>query len=273
MSRANRLVKMNILAEYNDSIIIQDTEYQFLQMIRQYSFDYWLREGSLTGLDLNLHTSKIITTQDIGFDEAHVDLLLKYLNICVFPTNDLNYKYNVGTVVAYYSANNAGQIMKTVEMQINGFVRDSIQFGLDQPLELEYHVIPYEDDGEEEDDDGEDDGGAEEEEEGEQHIIDELFEMWRRNEETATTEIPVKIQLKYEENVSDSESCPICLSDDSYIQTNCHHCFCDCVITHCLKNKSCPLCRTTVTELVIQDKKSFRIISSCLKYNECFTLP
>ena len=243
---------------FQNSIIIRDTEYQFFHMIQQYSFDYWLREGNLTGLDLNLHTNKILLSQDIGIEFAHVDLLMQYLNICVFPTNDLNYQYNTGTIVSYYVVHNGDQIMKTVKTQVDNFVLESEQFGffplhnnsLDSPLEEE----------------------RVDEEEQEQQTIDQLFELWARSGETTNTPVRIQWKEKEEKEEKDLEVCSICLSDESYIQTNCHHCFCDCVITHCLKNKACPLCRTIITELAIHDKKSFRILSSCLIYNDNFTL-
>lgn len=255
---------------YNDLVLSIDTENQFFHMIHQYSFDYWIREGTLSSLNLILHADKILKEQDTGVDVDHVDLLLEYLNIRVFPTNVLNYIYNVTSIVTFYLLNNSNQILKKVNIQIQNFMQDSIQFGF-----TPFHNEPLEPENTSDDD-----------------FINPFEEAFENNLLNINI-IPLdtdsdgfytdsyKINLKCVDitttngtNVINSEDdeenarfCPICLTVESYIQTNCGHCFCDCAITHCLKSNSCPLCRQTIKELTIQDKKNYRIISSCLKYD------
>lgn len=74
-----------------------------------------------------------------------------------------------------------------------------------------------------------------------------------------------------QQSLPTTESCSICLDVNSYIQTNCRHSFCDCIITHCLNKTSCPICRQEVTNLTVHNNKTnFRVLSSCLKYDDRF---
>jgi len=71
----------------------------------------------------------------------------------------------------------------------------------------------------------------------------------------------VVVESNNKELVPD-DVCGICLSNDSFIQTQCGHPFCQCIQTHLLKyNKACPLCRTDITHLTLFDKRSYE----CMK--------
>lgn len=46
-----------------------------------------------------------------------------------------------------------------------------------------------------------------------------------------------------------AENCSICF-DKSFIQTNCQHCYCNCILHHLSKNgASCPMCRQDITSI------------------------
>ena len=46
-----------------------------------------------------------------------------------------------------------------------------------------------------------------------------------------------------------AENCSICF-DKSFIQTNCQHCYCNCILHHLSKNgASCPICRQDITSI------------------------
>lgn len=50
------------------------------------------------------------------------------------------------------------------------------------------------------------------------------------------------------------KTCCICLENDTYIETNCKHAFCICIVKHLSKNGVlCPMCRQPVTELNHED--------------------
>ena len=56
--------------------------------------------------------------------------------------------------------------------------------------------------------------------------------------------------------------CGICLSNVSFVQTQCGHMFCQCIQTYLLKyNRACPLCRSEVKQLSLFDKRSY----DCMK--------
>lgn len=58
------------------------------------------------------------------------------------------------------------------------------------------------------------------------------------------------------------ETCCICLESDSYIQTNCGHVFCNCILQHTSKNGvKCPMCRQELTSLAYSCKTQFESTS------------
>jgi hypothetical protein len=58
--------------------------------------------------------------------------------------------------------------------------------------------------------------------------------------------------------------CGICFSDNPYIVTDCGHSFCSCITNNMLKydKKGCPTCRQTISELFVEDRRSFDTIKS-----------
>lgn len=58
------------------------------------------------------------------------------------------------------------------------------------------------------------------------------------------------------------ETCCICLESDSYIQTNCGHVFCNCILQHTSKNGvKCPMCRQALTSLAYSCKTQYETTS------------
>lgn len=54
------------------------------------------------------------------------------------------------------------------------------------------------------------------------------------------------------------ETCCICLESESYIQTNCGHVFCNCILQHTSKNGvKCPMCRQELTSLAYSCKTQY----------------
>lgn len=59
------------------------------------------------------------------------------------------------------------------------------------------------------------------------------------------------ISIKKGETVVMEEDCCICMDSNSYIETGCHHVFCNCILHHLVKNGvKCPICRQDITTLL-----------------------
>lgn len=59
------------------------------------------------------------------------------------------------------------------------------------------------------------------------------------------------VSIQKGETAVTEDDCCICLESKSYIQTNCGHVFCNCILHHFVKNGvSCPMCREAVNTLV-----------------------
>lgn len=76
---------------------------------------------------------------------------------------------------------------------------------------------------------------------------------------------PVKKNIKVylQENrpfkCENNDSCSICLETVPYIETNCHHQFCNCILHYISKyNTKCPLCREEINTLTYNNKDSHK---------------
>ena len=59
------------------------------------------------------------------------------------------------------------------------------------------------------------------------------------------------VSIKKGETVVMEEDCCICMNSNSYIETGCHHVFCNCILHHLVKNGvKCPICRQDITTLL-----------------------
>ena len=241
---------MNIsFAAFNTMAGIQETENAIFRDIHQYVFDCWIQGANLLQLNLNLHTARILENLDNPYDHDKVDSMLAFLSIHMFPTNAANYGYNMSSILNYYLFHYSYQIVKKVDSQIQNFHPDSMRIlenAFLEPLEAEEDAMM----------DMELDTAA---------FNSNFFQEW-------LPEVPPITMTCVEVPLPNTETCSICLSEDvkAYIQTACGHCFCDCLITHCLKKNHCPLCRQTVTALKIHDTNHYRIMRSCLKYDDRF---
>jgi hypothetical protein len=75
-----------------------------------------------------------------------------------------------------------------------------------------------------------------------------------------------KIKILHKNDIQ----CPICLDNDVVCDSilNCKHAFChQCIIIHSKKsNSTCPLCRVTIKNITISNKKTFETIKNNNKY-------
>ena len=63
-------------------------------------------------------------------------------------------------------------------------------------------------------------------------------------------------------DLSAIETCCICLENDSYIQTNCGHGFCNCILQHTSMNGvKCPMCRQELTSFAYSCKTHYESTS------------
>lgn len=247
---------MNIsFSAFNTMAGIQETENAIFSDIHQYAFDCWIQGANLLQLNLNLHTARILEKQETPYAHDKVDSLLAFLSIFMFPTNAANYEYNMASILNYYLFHYSYQIVKKVDAQIQSFNPENDNRMRIDGFELAF-LEPL--------------GGEEEEDDA---VIDmELDASFSNFFQDWLPEVPPITLTCVEVPLSHTETCSICLSEDvkPYIQTACGHSFCDCLITHCLKKNHCPLCRQTVTDLKIHDANHYRIMRSCLKYDDRF---
>lgn len=78
----------------------------------------------------------------------------------------------------------------------------------------------------------------------------------------AVIQIGVKPSNPCEKNTEVLETCCICMESDSYIQTNCGHVFCNCILQHVSKNGvKCPMCRQELKSLAYSCKTHYESTS------------
>ena len=71
-------------------------------------------------------------------------------------------------------------------------------------------------------------------------------------------------------SVPETEPCCICLDTATYIETNCHHSFCNCLLHHIAQyNAKCPMCRQDVHTLTYTEAE---IYHSTMKLVQCIGL-
>ena len=70
------------------------------------------------------------------------------------------------------------------------------------------------------------------------------------------------IQVEYNVRVKAiNDVCSICLSNSTYITTQCRHGFCSCIMKHLKRRGFCPYCRDIVEKMYCSDEKCF----DCMK--------
>jgi len=62
--------------------------------------------------------------------------------------------------------------------------------------------------------------------------------------------------------VKEIEPCCICMNQLPFMQTQCGHSFCSCILTHLHKQSSCPLCRADITTLGITDLRVYETMKA-----------
>jgi hypothetical protein len=69
--------------------------------------------------------------------------------------------------------------------------------------------------------------------------------------------------------IDSEELCSICLNNKCYIKTQCQHVYCSCIFKHIIRKNNyqfdCPLCRTKIDKLVLNDATLFQFGSDMLE--------
>jgi len=74
----------------------------------------------------------------------------------------------------------------------------------------------------------------------------------------------ILISLSKDKWVHGDDVCSICLINEPFIQTHCHHAFCGCITTYIMRyqHMECPMCRQAITALTLYDKRCFETLKS-----------